>query len=189
VPDYNDMQASGSKARLKGREVGTDETAENDEGGDEGTGEADAVDAALPKLEARAVEKDIDFSAILKMVGHPEVIKLYMFLLERYATLDSSTLHAITKFLHKICSELRLEPMLYQVRALCVYLERIYCSSFLHRLRAHFQGSHSQLVEDVARITDVIVPYAVMPCGDLQLLRSCNSILCTGLSKANSEEA
>lgn len=57
----------------------------------------------------------VEFAAVLKTASHIEVLKLYMFLLEKYKALDAATLHAIATFLGRICNELRLEPMLYQV--------------------------------------------------------------------------
>jgi hypothetical protein len=68
------------------------------------------------KRDMEIVERQLRFQDILKVVGHVEVVKLYMFLLERYRTLDGPTVHAVAKFLHRMSLQLKLEPMLYQVR-------------------------------------------------------------------------
>lgn len=62
-----------------------------------------------------AAQCKIEFAVVLKTVSHVEILKLYMFLLEKYKALDAATLHAIATFLGRLCDELRLEPMLYQV--------------------------------------------------------------------------
>jgi hypothetical protein len=60
-------------------------------------------------------ETRVDFDKVLKMASHAEVLELHLFVLQRYKTLDSQTLHAITSFLTRVCDKLKLEPMLYQV--------------------------------------------------------------------------
>lgn len=59
--------------------------------------------------------RKVDFDAVLKTASHIEILKLYMFLLEKYKALDAATLHAIAGYLGRLCNELNLEPMLYQV--------------------------------------------------------------------------
>jgi hypothetical protein len=66
---------------------------------------------------AVAVEQQLNWEKMLKTVGHTEVVKLCMFLLEKHATLDSATLHAIASYLRRVTTELQLEPMLYQVQS------------------------------------------------------------------------
>ena len=73
---------------------------------------------AAAKIRAVHVEQRLDWQQLLKTVGHPDVLKLYMFLLERYATLDSAALHAVTSYLKRVAGELKLAPMLYQVHLL-----------------------------------------------------------------------
>jgi hypothetical protein len=60
-------------------------------------------------------ERRFDFDKVLKMTTHADVLELYLFVLQRYKTLDAQTLHAITSFLTRFCDKLNLEPMLYQV--------------------------------------------------------------------------
>lgn len=60
-------------------------------------------------------ETKVDFDKVLKMASHADVVELYLFVLQRYKTLDAGTLHAITSFLTRVCDKLNLEPMLYQV--------------------------------------------------------------------------
>lgn len=60
-------------------------------------------------------ETRVDFHKVLKMASHADVVELYLFVLQRYKTLDAQTLHAITSFLTRVCDKLNLEPMLYQV--------------------------------------------------------------------------
>lgn len=74
------------------------------------------MDAAMdeaPKRQQR--ETRVDFDKVLKMASHAEVVELYLFVLQRYKTLDAQTLHAVTSFLTRVCDKLNLEPMLYQV--------------------------------------------------------------------------
>lgn len=61
-------------------------------------------------------ETRVDFDKVLKMASHSDVIELYLFVLQRYKTLDAHTLHAISSFLTCICDKLNLEPVMYQVR-------------------------------------------------------------------------
>lgn len=67
-------------------------------------------------IEDSISHRKVDFEAVLKTVSHVEILKLYMFLLEKYKALDAATLHAIATYLGRLCNELKLEPMLYQVR-------------------------------------------------------------------------
>lgn len=60
--------------------------------------------------------RNVDFAAVLKSTSHTEILKLYMFLLEKYKALDASTLHAISTYLGRLSNEIGAEPMLYQVR-------------------------------------------------------------------------
>jgi hypothetical protein len=80
------------------------------------------------KQEMRSVdvEQHLSWKHLLKVVGHVEVIKLYMFVLEQYATLDAASVHAVASFLRRVTSELNLEPMLYQVRLLLQLRSRIF---------------------------------------------------------------
>lgn len=63
------------------------------------------------------VEQRLNWEAMLRAIGHVEVIKLYMFLLEKYAALDAAALHAAAAYLRRVTGELKLEPVLYQVCA------------------------------------------------------------------------
>ena len=74
------------------------------------------MDAAMdgaPKRHQR--ETRVDFDKVLKMASHADVVELYLFVLQRYKTLDGQSLHAVTSFLTRVCDKLNLEPMLYQV--------------------------------------------------------------------------
>lgn len=68
----------------------------------------ETIGASVPHLR-------VDFAAVLKAASHIEILKLYMFLLQKYKALDAATLHAIAAYLGRLCNELRLEPMMYQV--------------------------------------------------------------------------
>lgn len=69
------------------------------------------------------VERQLDWQQLLKTIGHADVLKLYMFLLEQYTALDAAALHAITAYLRRVTDELQLGPLLWQVRLcwLCCY--------------------------------------------------------------------
>lgn len=78
---------------------------------------AEASDSDDDGDASRAAERQLAFSDLVKGIGHAEVIKFFMFLLERYRTLDGPTVHAVATFLQRLCGELALEPLLYQVCA------------------------------------------------------------------------
>ena len=44
------------------------------------------------KMRAVDIEQSLNVADLLKKVGHGDVLKLYMFLLERHSTLDSAAL-------------------------------------------------------------------------------------------------
>ena len=69
------------------------------------------------RIRAVDVERSLCWEHLMKAVGHTEVVKMYMFLLEKYNTLDAAALHAIAAFLRRVTNDLQLGPMLYQVRS------------------------------------------------------------------------
>lgn len=73
---------------------------------------SDDDDARVPV----AIKSTLHFPSVLKTVGHHEIVKLYMFLLQQYSRLDAPTLHAIASFFHRLCSQLHLEPIFFKVR-------------------------------------------------------------------------
>lgn len=75
-----------------------------------------ADDCLEETIGASVLHLRVDFAGVLKAVSHIEILKLYMFLLQKYKALDAATLHAIAAYLGRLCNELRLEPMMYQVR-------------------------------------------------------------------------